>query len=123
MFKEHVILGITVTGWTVFIFVLFGGLIFGGLLLTPTFHNLWIKQFRSSNEYVTTKQTLLFRLVNEYEKLEAQITELETTTGNEKYISAKRGQQQVLLDRINNEASLLQTDQVPHKVKQFLSSH
>lgn len=123
MFKEHVILGITVTGWTIFVFVLIGAMVFGGLLLTPTFHNLWIKQFRSSNEYVTTKQTLLFRLVNEYEKLEAQITELQTTEGNDQFITAKRGQQKALLDRINNESSLLQADQVPYEVKRFLSSH
>jgi len=122
-FKENTILSCGVGFWLVLIIAGVLALILGSLALNPTFHNLWIKGFRSSNEYVTTKQTLLFNLVDEYNKLEADIQELQTVENSDNIISAKRGQQIALYNRIKNESRLLNPDQVPYEINQFLNSH
>lgn len=122
-FKENVVALFGVSFWVVFIVVLLLITTLGSLALVPTFHNLWIKGFRSSNEYVTTKQTLLYNLVDEYNELEVEIQELQNVENSGNIISAKKGQQEALYNRIKNESRLLQEDQVPYEIKRFLSSH
>lgn len=109
-------------GWWIAVVVAFMAICSAAYLIAmPTFRNWWIKSFRSSNQYVTTKQTLLFTLYDEYERVETEIAELSTDESNSTLIEALRGQQKSILLRMRQEASLLQPDQVPYTIKTFLS--
>ncbi len=94
------------------------------LLLTPQFHNLWIKGFRSSNEYNTTKISVLYQYKQDYEKLDAEIAEYNPDNPSDlKVITAKKAQQIAILDRIEKEMGLMEPSQVPAEIKYFVKEN
>lgn len=109
-----------VAWWVVVTGVILLVITLAGLAFTPTFRNLWIKMFRSSNQYVTTKQTLLFELMDEHERLETKIVELSASDDYNPLVNALRGQQKSIIDRMNREVDLLRPDQVPLVIRSFL---
>ncbi len=121
--KENIYMGSTVGCWWIFAGVMLLLTVLVGLALTPTFHNLWIKAFRSSNEYVTTKQTVLIQYVQDYYKTDAKIADLSTNPDNEAIVKSLKGQQISTVNMIRQQAGLLMPDQVPPDVVRFLNAH
>lgn len=121
--KESSFLGFNIGCWWIFTMVLIIATLGVLLALTPTFHNWWIKAFRSSNEYVTTKQTVLLQYVQDYYKTDAKIAELSTNPDNAALVMSLKGQQISTVNMIRQQSNLLQPDQIPPEVARFLATH
>lgn len=104
--------GLLAYWWAVLIvLVILGSLIW--LAFAPTYNNLAIKQFRTTNQYQSSKEQLLFKLVAEYEELAAE----------NKPITI--GQREALVDRIHFEADMLKDagGTIPTPIVAFLEAH
>jgi hypothetical protein len=106
--------------WSLFglLLVIVGSFIY--LSAWPHLRDKWFSGWRSSNEYITTQQTLLLKLVSEYNKLE--VDEQKYSNSSE-VVSTIQGQRTAILERIRQEASKLDIEQVPQSVQEFLRSH
>jgi hypothetical protein len=102
--------------WFILSALLIIGITFGWLFLLKPAMDLQTHAYRSSYQYVNTKQNLMLNLITQYDDLESDIA----ATTNSDLIQAKRNQQIAIIDRIANEAALIPADQVPAVVTQFL---
>jgi DNA-binding helix-hairpin-helix protein with protein kinase domain len=95
------------------------------LLLWPTYNNLWIKGYRTTNEYQTTKADLIYKLIDQYNRNEVKIAEIKSDPNNAEVVRSITGQQIGLLTRIRKEAQLLKDAGaiVPQGVQDFLFAH
>lgn len=121
--KDEAPAAVAVARWAIFLFLLIVALTAVYLWLWPGLRDMWYQGFRSSNEYITTKQNLLFNLMEKHEELEAEIAVYQTNPENTAVVAAMRGQQEALVDRMEREAALLKPDQVPAEIVLFLSNH
>lgn len=105
--------------------IAFAGTVATGLywITNATMRNLETEAIRNSNQYVQTKQDLLFKLMDDYTQLESEVIILQAQGGQDELISAKRGQMIATLTRMHDEAGLIDADKIPAEVARFLLSH
>ena len=82
----------------------------------------WILQretvsVHQTNEFVTTKQDLLLRLMNDWQKLEAQN---QLHKDNEVFVQANLAQQAGIIQRMKSETTQIDSKFVPETIRQFL---
>lgn len=111
-----------ITIWSIFGLALIVLLYYLGLTAWPALRDKWFSGWRSSNEYITTQQTLLIDLKLQYEKLDTKIAELDTSPQNDALVKSMRGQQIGIVDRMKQAASTIDDDQIPYEVRLFLST-
>ena len=86
-------------------------------VLRPTFIAQERQAVQQSQGYITTKQTLLLKLVSDYTQLATEISQL---PAHDPLADAKRAQQRAIAQRLKLEVSTLPRDQVPQLVKDVL---
>jgi tRNA A22 N-methylase len=102
----------------IIIFVIMALFSVGYLVLRPALNNLWLKGHRTTNEYVTTKETVLFKYKASYERLDVEIAKSEDPG----VITAYRGQQKAMLEQMIYDASMLNEAgaEVPSAITTFI---
>jgi hypothetical protein len=78
---------------------------------------------RSSQGYVEAKQSLLLQLVGDYNELESDIAALGNTDTDKEIEEGLRGQQKAIVARVREEANLLDPEDVPASVRNFIAEH
>lgn len=86
--------------------------------ITPLWGDLETKGLQHSYTYVSTKQELLVKLVQDYRKLETQQA---LNKENPDVVAALEGQKKATVDRIRSEATSLPKHDVPVEVAPFLN--
>jgi hypothetical protein len=88
--------------------------------LRPTLNNLWLSGHRTTNEYVSTGETMLFKYKNNYERLEVKIAEL---GADSPIVPALRGQQKSILEEMIVQASKMHDAgaPVPPSIQTFIT--
>jgi hypothetical protein len=119
--KEDIVVGSRLGCWITASAAIVVVLSIISVLLWPVLNNLWIKGFRTTNEYRSTKEALLYQLKAQYEKNDVKIAELGKDSEQSKAI---KGQQIAILDRMEKEMSLLSNagSVVPSDVSMFVRS-
>lgn len=75
---------------------------------------------RASQGYVESKQQLLLSLVEDYYDLDAKIAEFQDDADT---VESLEAQQLAIVSRINKEANLLDSGDVPQSVRTFIREH
>lgn len=86
----------------------------------PTLYNQETKAVRNSNQYITSQQELMLRLVDEYYQLDSEILELQSQEGKENLIEGKQNQQAALIARIQSASTKIKSEYIPETVQEFL---
>lgn len=117
------------TAWTIFKWGLLAIIVIGALLFLAQSSgiismNIEREVTQHSRQYVETKITLLEKLHSDWLQLDAEIAELERGgEENQEIVSAKRAQQKSIVARLQTEAHLIPSSQVPDSVQSFLTTH
>lgn len=82
--------------------------------VAPTWRAQERQAIQQSQEYVTTKQALLLKLVADYQRLDAEISALPT---QDPLTVAKRSQRKAIVDRLRLEVTTIPAADVPPSVQ------
>ena len=105
--------------WVIGLALLFGLFTVGYLKAWPTLRGMWFEGMRSGNEYISTQESLLFAMMEDYQDLETQIA---LNQDRPDVVLALQSQQAAILDRMKRSAATIE-GHVPSSVSQFLATH
>jgi hypothetical protein len=112
---------IMIWGLAFILLLVIGTVIFTALRPAQVYFNTKVNQ--SSQGYVESKQSLLLKLVEDYHDLDVKIAELGSSDSDKEIERGLHGQQQAIIDRVREEANLLNPSDVPKSVRAFLAEH
>ena len=114
----------SIVAWSqILLWVVIGALVLGvctvGYLKAwPVLRGMWFEGVRSGNEYLTTQESMLYTMMEDYQDLEVQ----KATIQDPQLISAIEGQQQAIVDRMERAVGTM-SGHVPPAISQFLATH
>lgn len=108
--------------WIWLIILILAGLSIAFVYYTvlPTFLNMQSRSIHASDQYITTKQTRLIKLLADYQQLETDITELKSDPQSADVVAGKRAQQKSIIREMKADAALIPDDMVPSDIRYFL---
>ncbi len=108
-----------VGGWVIWITVLL--LVAGAMIYAtyPYLNDMYTRTIRHSYEYTNTKQEVLLKLVADYDQLSVDIASIDSQDIKD----AKRAQQSAIVKRLKQEVKMLDSNQVPPSIAQFIQAH
>jgi hypothetical protein len=116
--KESARLWVQIILWVVIGSIVFGGCHLVALKAWPIYRGLWFEGMRSGNEYISTQESMLYTMMQDYEDLEVQ----KATASDPDVITAIEGQQLAILDRMKRGVGTIE-GHVPSDIARFLAQH
>ena len=101
----------------VILFCVFTALNYAGLVVSVPLQNKKTEVTRSTNQYVTTKQTELMSFLIQYQSIEVKIA---ASKGDADTQQAYQSQATAILNQMRSEAATLRPDQVPSSVSAII---
>lgn len=110
-----------VWGIVIIALILIGTIAYTAIL--PALYQFRTEAVQHSQGYIESKQQLLYSLMEDYEDLATDIVKLGDTPQDQTLKTQMESQQAAILERIETEAKMLGSPNVPADVVEFIHSH